>query len=35
MVDKLRENINSGIQPARSKQSAYSDGVQLNLGILF
>jgi hypothetical protein len=35
MVDKLRENINAGAQPAKSKQSAYSDGVQINIGILF
>ncbi len=35
MVDKMKESINSGTTPARSKQSAFSDGVQLNLGILF
>lgn len=35
MVDKIKDNINAGTQPPKSKQSAYSDGVQLNLGILF
>lgn len=35
MVDKLKESINTGVQPARSKQSAFSDGIQINVGILF
>lgn len=35
MVDKLKESINTGVIPSRSKQSAYSDGVQINVGILF
>ena len=35
MVDKLKENINAGTVPSRSKQSAFSDGIQINVGILF
>lgn len=35
MVDKLKDNINTGTIPARSKQSAFSDGIQINVGVLF
>ena len=35
MVDKIKENINAGTKPAKSKQSAFSDGVQINIGDLF
>jgi hypothetical protein len=35
MVDKIKENINAGTKPAKSKQSAFSDGVQINIGVLF
>lgn len=35
MVDKLKENINTGTIPSKSKQSAFSDGIQINIGILF
>lgn len=35
MVDKMKESINTGVLPSKSKQSAFSDGIQLNVGILF
>lgn len=35
MVDKIKESVNNNVQPSKSSQSAFSDGVQLNLGILF
>lgn len=35
MVDNLKENINKKIRPGNSKQSAFSDGVQVNVGFLF
>ena len=35
MVDKIADNINKGSKPSTSKQSAFSDGVQINIGILF
>jgi hypothetical protein len=35
MVDNITTNVNSGTAPARSKQSAFSDAIQLNIGILF
>ena len=35
MVDKIKENINNGTTPAKSKQSAFSDGIQINIGVLF
>ena len=35
MVDQIRENLNNKTQPKSSKQSALSDGMQLNIGILF
>ena len=35
MVDKLTENVNAGTKATNSKQSAFSDGLQINLGILF
>lgn len=35
MVDKIKESINNGVLPSRSKQSAFSDGIQINVGILF
>lgn len=35
MVDKIKDNINSGKVPTNSKQSAFSDGIQINVGILF
>lgn len=35
MVDKLKDNINAGTKPAKSKQSAMCDGVQINIGVLF
>ncbi len=35
MVDKIKDNINLGTQPANSKQSAFSDGIQINIGVLF
>lgn len=35
MVDKIKDNINAGTVPTRSKQSAFSDGIQINVGVLF
>jgi hypothetical protein len=35
MVDKMKESINTGVLPSKSKQSAFSDGIQINVGILF
>ena len=35
MVDKIKESINNKIVPTKSKQSAFSDGIQINIGILF
>lgn len=37
MVDQIRENLNNNPKttPKSSKQSALSDGIQLNIGILF
>ncbi len=35
MVDKLTENVNAGTKATNSKQSAFSDGLQINLGVLF
>jgi opacity protein-like surface antigen len=38
MVDKLKENLNAtpiSTKPVDSKQSAFCDGVQINVGILF
>ncbi len=35
LVEKLKDNINTAVKPERAKQSAFSDGVQLNIGILF
>jgi hypothetical protein len=35
MVDKIKENINTNTKPSRSKQSAFSDGIQVNIGVLF
>ncbi len=35
MVDKIKDNINSGETPAKSKQSAFCDGIQINVGVLF
>lgn len=35
MVDKIKENLNKSTKPVGSKQSAFSDGVQINIGILF
>ena len=41
MVDKMKDNINNSNnignaeEPIRSKQSAFSDGIQINIGILF
>lgn len=35
MVDNITTNVNNGTAPARSKQSAFSDAIQLNIGILF
>jgi hypothetical protein len=35
MVDKITENLNAGTAPTKSKQSGFSDGLQINLGILF
>ncbi len=36
MVDKILENVNNSTKPSSgSKQSAFSDGVQINIGILF
>jgi opacity protein-like surface antigen len=41
MVDKMKDNINNSNnignaeEPIRSKQSAFSDGIQVNIGILF
>lgn len=35
IVDKIKENINAGTKPANSKQSAFSDGIQINIGVLF
>lgn len=35
MVDNITTSVNSGTEPARSKQNAFSDAIQLNIGILF
>ncbi len=35
MVDKIKDNVNLGTVPPKSKQSAFSDAVQINLGFLF
>lgn len=35
MVDKIKESINTGVSPSMSKQSAFSDGIQINVGVLF
>jgi opacity protein-like surface antigen len=35
MVEKLRENVNTNNIPPRAKQSAFVDGIQINLGMLF
>lgn len=35
IVDKIAENVNKGTAPAKSKQSALSDGIQINIGMLF
>jgi opacity protein-like surface antigen len=35
MVDRIKENINTKSAPAKSKQSAFSDGIQINIGVLF
>jgi opacity protein-like surface antigen len=41
MVDKMKDNINNtnnignAEEPIRSKQSAFSDGIQINIGVLF
>lgn len=35
MVDQLKDNLNGALKPEKSKQSAFSDGVQLNIGFLF
>lgn len=35
IVDKIAENVNKGTDPAKSKQSALSDGIQINIGMLF
>ncbi len=35
MVDKIKESINTGVSPSMSKQSAFSDGIQINIGVLF
>ncbi len=37
MIDKMHQTINSNgaIAPSASKQSAFSDGIQINVGVLF
>ncbi|MBP7808788.1 MAG: outer membrane beta-barrel protein [Bacteroidia bacterium] len=35
MVDQIKTSMNTGVKPSRSKQSAMSDGVQINIGMLF
>ncbi len=35
IVENLKENLNNMKTPVKSKQSAFSDGVQINIGILF
>lgn len=35
MVDNLKDNLNDSTTPAASKQSGFSDGVQINIGMLF
>lgn len=35
MVDQIKTSINTAVKPTRSKQSAMSDGVQINIGMLF
>jgi len=35
MVDKMKDNINAGTSPVKSKQSAMCDGIQINIGMLF
>lgn len=35
IVDNLKESLNNMKTPVKSKQSAFSDGVQINIGMLF
>lgn len=35
MVEKLKENVNTNNIPPRAKQTAFVDGIQINLGMLF
>jgi hypothetical protein len=35
LVDQIKTNINAGSKAPVSKQSAFSDGVQINIGMLF
>ena len=35
LVDQIKTNMNLGINPTKSKQSGMSDGVQINIGMLF
>ena len=35
IVDKIKENINTSTAPSTSKQSALSDAIQINIGVLF
>jgi len=35
IVDKIKENVNAKTKPANSKQSAFSDAIQINIGVLF
>lgn len=35
MVDKITESLNTSVTPIKSKQSAFSDGLQINIGVLF
>ena len=35
MVDQIKTNINMGTIPTKSKQSAFADAVQINIGMLF
>ncbi|MES2514749.1 MAG: outer membrane beta-barrel protein [Bacteroidota bacterium] len=35
MVDRIKDNLNMETVPPVSKQSAFTDGIQINLGVLF
>lgn len=35
IVENIKENLNTSSTPSKAKQSAFSDGVQINIGMLF